>query len=609
MRVEVVVLFHVPIAAAEVCYQDADGRIVTRRRPGYVEIECPRDDVAPPSETEGQPAAAPEYRRQGRVRAPEIARETNPVSPIPRPTMDDYVSSVPIPDRWRIVDALGYQDRWFDPYNRNILKADKPIHGDWFFNLGVISDTVVEVRDIPTPVGLSSTESPGEDDVFGDNDQLAAIQNIAFEFVYYEGDTVFKPPEYEFRFTPVINANYVKLEEILGVNVDPRDGRTRADEFVGIQAAFVDKHLRNVSDRYDFDSIRVGIQPFSSDFRGFLFQDNQLGVRLFGNRRNNLVQYNVAWFRRIEKDTNSGLNDLGEALREDDIYIANLYWQDLPVRGYTSQVLIAYNRNTENDDTHYDQNGFIVRPASIGVERPRGYDVGYVGYNGDGHFGRVNVTTSLYYAFGQEDGSVFVDEDTDISALFAAAEVSVDIDWIRPRLSFLYGSGDDDPFDDESTGFDAIFENPQFAGADTSYWIRQAVPLIGGGRVALSGRNAVLASLRSSKDEGQSNFVNPGIWLVGIGADFDVLPELRLSLNWNSIWFDDTEVLEVARNQASIDSAVGQDVSASLTYRPLMSQNIVLRTSYARLFAGDGFKDLYPDDDPGYFMFNLVLTF
>ena len=196
----------------------------------------------------------------------------------------------------------------------------------------MISDTVVEVRDIPTPVGPVATESPGEIDVFGDNNQLAAIQNVALEFELYQGDTVFKPPEYEFRFTPVFNANYVKLEEINGVNVDPRDGRTRADNFVGIQAAFVDKHLRNVSDRFDFDSIRVGIQPFSSDFRGFLFQDNQLGVRLFGNRRNNVIQYNLAWFRRIEKDTNSGLNDLGQPLRDDDIFIANLYWQDLPVQ-------------------------------------------------------------------------------------------------------------------------------------------------------------------------------------------------------------------------------------------------------------------------------------
>ena len=274
----------------------------------------------------------PEYQRQGRVRAPEQARATNPVSPIPRPTIDDYVSSVPVPDRWRIVDTLGYHDRWFDPYNRNVLKADKPVYGeDWFFNLGVLSDSVVEVRDVPTPVGGNSTQSPGEIDVFGDNNQFAAIQNIAIELEYYKGDTVFKPPEWEFRFTPVINVNYTKLDEIVGVNVDPRDGRTRTDNFVGIQAAFIDKHLRNVSDRYDFDSIRVGIQPFSSDFRGFLFQDNQLGVRLFGTRRNNVIQYNLAWFRRIEKDTNSGLNDLGQPLRDDDIFIANLYWQDLPV--------------------------------------------------------------------------------------------------------------------------------------------------------------------------------------------------------------------------------------------------------------------------------------
>ncbi len=106
-----------------------------------------------------------------------------------------------------------------------------------------------------------------------------------------------------------------------------------------MQEAFIDYHIRNVSDRYDFDSVRVGIQPFSTDFRGFLFQDNQLGVRLFGNRDNNRYQYNLAWFRRIEKDTNSGLNDLGEDLRDDDIFVANLYRQDFPVLGMTSQAI------------------------------------------------------------------------------------------------------------------------------------------------------------------------------------------------------------------------------------------------------------------------------
>ncbi len=331
-------------------------------------------------------------------------------------------------------------------------------------------------------------------------------------------------------------------------------------------------------------------------------------MRLFGTRNNNIFQYNLGWFRRLEKDTNSGLNDLGASLRDDDVFVANLYWQDLFVKGFVSQFSLYYNRNRD-EGFHFDQNGFIQRPASLGQERVRDYDVFYAGYNGDGHFGRLNLTTSAYVAFGEEGNSVFTEEETDIRALFVAAEASMDFDWIRPRLSFLYGSGDDDPFDDESNGFDAIFENPQFAGADTSYWIRQPVPLIGGGRVTLSNRNGVLNSMRSSKEEGQSNFVNPGIWLLGAGVDIDVTPELRVAANWNYLRFDKTEVLEVARNQAGIDKEIGHDVSVVATYRPFMSQNVVIRASYARLIPGDGYKALFPDEDSDYLLLNVLLQF
>jgi hypothetical protein len=604
------VLLTTGATAAETCYQDDTGRIVKRRRPGYTEVPCP-DENAQPGET---PAATPEAQPQeetGRAPRRRVIERAPPayVSPIPRPGVADYVESVPLPDRWRIVDTLGYKERWFDPYNRNVLKADRPVHDDWFFNLGVISDTVYELREVPTPVGGISTDRPGGIDVFGSADQWAAVENLAAEFVYYKGDTVFQPPDYEFRFTPVFSFNYVELETLQGVNADARDGKTREDHHLGIQAAFIDKHLRNVSDNFDFDSFRIGIQPFSSDFRGFLFQDNQLGARLFGTRGNNRWQYNIAYFRRLEKDTNSGLNDLGASLRDDDVFIANLYRQDFPVLGFTSQLTLAYNRNRENEETYYNKNDFIERPASLGREVPREYDVGYIGYNGDGHFGRLNVTTSVYYAIGEETPGVFVPEKVDIGALFAAAELSMDFDWIRPRLSVVYGSGDDDPFDDRATGFDAIFENPQIAGADTSYWIRQAVPLIGGGRVALSGRNGVLASLRSSKDEGQSNFTNPGILLAGLGVDMDLLPTLRISFNANTLYFNETEVLEVARNQGPIDKHIGYDVSAALTWRPMMSQNIVLRASYATLLAGDGFDALFPDEDPGYFLLNAIFSY
>ncbi len=606
-----------PVVAAQACYQDDDGRIVKRRRPGFREVPCPDTEAAQAAAAEAiaeeKPASGrrrlPGAREDDQITRAVAARTRNPVSVVPRPELEDYVARVPVPDRWRIVEGLGYEDDWFNPYNRNTLKGDRPIHGEWFFNMAFISDSIFELRQVPTPVGGISTGNPGQIDVFGSSDQWVGVENLLMEFVYLKGDTVFRPPDWEFRFTPAVQINYVNLDEVTGVNVDPRRGRTRTDTHIGVQAAFIDKHLRNVSDRFDFDSIRIGIQPFSSDFRGFLFQDNQLGIRLFGNRNNNIFQYNLAWFRRLEKDTNSGLNDVTKDIRDDDVFIANLYWQDFPVKGFVSQATVLHNRNTEDNEFYFDENRFIQRPASLGQERPRGYDVTYLGYNGDGHFGRLNLTTSLYFAFGHTDPGVFVNDKVNVKSLFFAAEVSMDFDWIRPRLSFLYTSGDDDPYDDEANGFDAIFENPQFAGSDTSYWIRQGIPLIGGGRVALSGRNAMIPSLRSSKEEGQSNFTNPGLILIGAGVDMDLLPELRMSLNWNYLRFDETAVLEAARNQGPIDAEIGHDVSVSFIYRPFMSQNIVLRASYARLIPGDGFDDLYPDEDSDYFLLNLTLAY
>ena len=541
------------------------------------------------------------------VEPPQAMPIINPDA-VPPPPADAPRESIPIPDRWRLVEALGVHARWYDPYNQNTLKADRPLWDDWFVNLSLISDTVIEPRRFPVPVSPASSRQPGALDVFGGRNQDVFNQNLILGLVLYQGDTTFKPPEYEFRFTPVVNYNRVSVDEDRVLSIDPSRGRSRNDHHIGIQELFVDKHLRNVSDRYDFDSLRVGIQPFNVDFRGFLFQDEPFGVRLFGTRANNLYQYNLAWFRRIEKDTNSGLNDLGQSLRKDDVFIANLYRQDFPVTGFTSQGAIIYNRNRE-DHPFYDNNGFLVRPASLGTERPRTYDVTYLGYNGDGHVGWLNITASTYAALGREKPGLFVDQPSNIRAWFAAAEASRDFDWLRLRVSALYGSGDDNPYDHTSKGFEAILENPIFAGADTSFWIRQPVPNIGGGGVSLSGRNGILNSLRASKDQGQSNFTNPGIALLGVGADFDVLPELRVSANLNHLAFADTRVLQVARAQANIDKDIGWDASLSLIYRPLMSQNIILRLSGAVLLPGTGFKQLYGDDKSYSILGNVILAY
>lgn len=612
---------------------------VERRRPG---VETPEPRPLPASErrpaaSSAEPASAParitpavERRRPGQSQATtptssgerptpqDPVRERKPfdfnsasgLEAVAKPPADaDYGKETVRNERWYLTQRLGITDYpWWDPYNQNTLKADRPIFGDWFFNTLLVSDTQYEPRRLPTPVAPQGEGDPGNPDLIGDGEQTLFAQSFVGSFVLYRGDTTFMPPDWEFRFTPVYNVNYAEVGQNRAVRINPARGRERTDNFFAVQELFIDYHIRDVSTQYDFDSVRFGIQPFNVDFRGFLFRDQPMGLRFFGNRRNNIILYNIAWFRRMEKDTNSELNDVGQSLRDDDVFVFNLYWQDMPRRGFTSQGVVLYNRNTEGDNApFFNNNGFIERPASIGLEKPRSYDVAYVGYNGDGHFGRLNLSVSSYFAAGSADRGVFVDRETDIRAFFGAAELSVDFDWRRIRFSALYASGDDDPYDDAETGFDAVFENPLFAGADTSFWVRQNVPLIGGGVVTLSGRNGILNSLRSSKAQGQSNFTNPGLLLLGIGADLDLTPQWRVSTNINQLAFADTAVLEAARQQADIDPMIGTDASVAVIWRPFFTQNIVFRASAAALLPGDGFKQLYGDEVAYSALFNLTL--
>ncbi len=530
--------------------------------------------------------------------------------------------SIMVPDRWRLMQALGFKFPWYDPYNQNFLKGDIPIDHpqwvskfgtDWFVNLSAISDTLFEARQLPTPVAPQTSTRDGSSDIFGKRPSHTFSQSLIFSASLIKGNTTFKPPDYEFRFAPAINFNYSRAGENRALRIDPREGRTRKDAHIGIQEMFADVHLRNVSDRYDFDSYRIGIQPFISDFRGFVFQDVPFGARLFGIRDNNRLQYNLGWFRRLEKDTNSGLNDVAQRLRRDDTFVANVFYQDFPVLGHTTQATIMHNINRENKGDYYNRNGFLERPAALGDQRPHKYNVTYLGLSGDGHFGRLNVTSSFYAALGRDSRHPLPGKPQNIQATMAAVELSRDFSWVRARLSGMVASGDKNPFDNKATGFDAILENPQFAGSDTSFFIRQGVPLIGGGGVALSGRNGLLASLRSSKDQGQSNFINPGLILIGAGVDVDVSPNLRVIGNMNKLWFANTSVLGVLRNQQAPSKDLGLDVSAAIQYRPFMNQNFVFNTSAAALIPGKGLKQLYDERSSKRTQYsvlaNLILTY
>ena len=98
--------------------------------------------------------------------------------------------------------------------------------------------------------------------------------------------------------------------------------------------------------------------------------------------------------------------------------------------------------------------------------------------------------------------------------------------------------------------------------------------------------------------------------MLGLGADADITPKIRASLNMNQLFFVDTAVLEATRNQDEIHRRIGVDLSLSLTYRPFTSQNLILRVAGSLLVPQQGYKDLFGSDEIPYSIFaNLILAY
>lgn len=513
---------------------------------------------------------------------------------------------VPLPDRWRMF----YAGKWYDPYNQNVLKGDIPVFGqDWFTEVSIISDTLYESRRVPVPVGFASTKRANSNNVFGNGDQWLFVQNVITSFGFIKGNTTFKPPDFELRVAPIFNFNHVEVSEEGLVKADPTYGEVRSDNMVGFQELFVDVHLANLSERYDFVSSRVGIQQFNADFRGFLFNDNEPGTRIFGNYDNNKTQFNLAAFSRLDKDTNSGINTMFSD-RHEDVFVANLFRQDLLAMGHTTLFSVVHREDTAGDAGYrYDSNNFLVRPTAIGDQRFKNVYSTYFGLGGDGHIGRVNTTTQLYYVTGSESHSPIANRQVDINAGMFAQELSYDIDFIRLRTSFMWASGDRDPYDGQANGFDAIFDNPNFAGGDLSYWQRQAIPFVSGGGTNLVSRNSLLPNYRPGKEMGQSNFVNPGLRLYNLGVDVEVLPELKLITNASFLQFDQTKSIEALRQDGSINRDIGVDLSAGFLYRPFLNNNVQIRCGTAVLLPGQGQKNLFGDRVNYEAFTNLILQY
>lgn len=532
---------------------------------------------------------------------------------------------VPMPDRWRsgfpAWDRYGkgyppeddypyIQGDILDPYNQNVLKGDYPIIGQHtFLTVTGTNLSILETRQVPTPTTpFESTGGSGQKEFFGDPNQFFVSQNFFLSLDVVHGDGAFKPADWRIKVTPVFNMNYLDVQELAIVNPNVNHGTTRFRSDGAFEEWFVETKLADTSPYYDFVSVRGGSQPFVSDFRGFIFADTNRAVRLFGTNNANRDQYNIVFFNQTEKQTNSLLNTFDD--RNQNTLIANYYRQDFFFPGYTSQVSFHYNR--DGPSTLFDKNDFLVRPDPVGVFQPHKVQAYYLGWAGDGHIERFNVSHAFYWALGRDTLNPLAGKPQNINAQMAAFELSYDRDWARFRTSVFWASGDKDITDEDATGFDTIFDNPNFGGGQFSYWQRQTIGLFG---VNLVNRMSLVPDLRSSKFQGQTNFVNPGLFLYNVGVDFDITPKLKLINNCNFLWFDQTNVLQQYVFQERVRKQIGTDLSSGVEYRPYLNNNVILVGGVSGLITGEGFDDLYsraPNDRPdGFFasFLQVVLTY
>jgi hypothetical protein len=475
---------------------------------------------------------------------------------------------IPMPDRWRFpfprydryapkMETPWVEGSTFDPYNQNVLKGDYPIHGNHtFLNLNLQSASTINPRVVAAG---------------GRRNQFFTNQNLVMGAELFGGTGAFEPKRWAVRVTTVANFNFLANNTL-----NPFDSQ-RGNSRLAVEEAFFEKRLAVVGPNFDFVSLRVGMQNFNSDFRGFLFADNQLGARLFGTLNSQRDTYNVALFSMRQRDEVSQLHSFER--RRQTVFLANWFRQDFGTKGYTALFNFAFN---------HDRGRVIGDRATL--------DVAYAGFHGDGKWGKLNVDHAFYWAFGRDRFNRLAGREQTVNAQMAAFEGSVDRDWTRWRGSFFYASGDGDATDGRATGFDMIQDNPNFAGGPFQFWTQQTT-LVGGAVGILKNKFSLLPNLRNKFND-RSNFVNPGLLMWNFGGDFRVTPKLKVVSNLSYLRFARAGLLQQITGDGRINAGIGTDLSFGAKFRPFENENLFLVTGASVLFPHGGYARMIGSTRP-----------
>ena len=320
---------------------------------------------------------------------------------MPRPGQPLGGDFFPIEDRWRV--GFPEWDRWArsslaNPYRASVLKGDFPIFGsdNIFKQITLLSDTVFASRDVAQAGGKLNQR---------------IFQETAFiTFDLFKEDNTFIPSPWFLSVTPAFRFLDVSF---LGGSL----------EDWALQVGFLDIQLAITSDYYDETRLRVGRQAFNSDFLGFVFADANDAVRLFWTKEAKRTFGDLIVFSQVQKEGGTNLNTFKS--REQQVVIARLQKQDFIFPGFNTLISFVYN----NDDFQQPVDAYWLELAWAG------------------RLGRVETTGAFIQAWGHDSNNPIAGRPINANAQLVAAEVKYPMDWIKPKVSVLYASGDSNPND------------------------------------------------------------------------------------------------------------------------------------------------------------------
>ncbi len=360
-----------------------------------------------------------------------------------------------------------------------------------------------------------------------------------------------------------VNNNYIRNETQIYFNALPKDRKWSfyaalefdrpmdvhvADARGGLDDKTSDFGLERIHGSYQLPAnmrFHAGFDIWEIDGSqgGLVYGDDAPGFWLTGEY--DAFDFNLGYFKLSENNFNVEPNMVADGKDDDrDLYAGYLDFQ--PGEGMNLRTFYAYDR-MRNIPT-----GGLVQALSENMGQTPKTDAHYLGAYYTGDYGPLEVFVEGVYKFGEAADTGLEREDYDIAAYALAGDVAFNVnDMIKPHFGALYTSGDDDPADDELSGYTGVVNAQRFSRyfggentiiADTNFMLGTAVygyvpEFYGNGTPVAAG------GLQNFSGFGNGRGDNPGLTMTSVGVTVTPKRFLIYRTNVNSFWWNEDFVV------------------------------------------------------------------